>query len=86
MNSTPLDVADLNKAPEGEQTIFVWTEKTFYSLHLQNWNQSQTVVSHLKLFSWENGQILRWAKEGVDNLNQQNYQTKYILTTASMTY
>ena len=60
VKGTPLDVADLNKAPEGEQTIFVWTEKTFYSLHLQNWSQSQTIVSHLKLISWE-----RWPKTKV---------------------
>ena len=60
VKSTTLDVADLNKAPEGEQTIFVWTEKTFYSLHLQNWSQSQTIVSHSKLISWE-----RWPKTKV---------------------
>ena len=53
----PLDVADINSSAEGKQTIFVWIEKTFCSLHLQNWSQLQTIVSHLKLISWE-----RWPK------------------------
>ena len=58
--------------------MFVWTEKAFSSLHLQNWSQSETIVSHLKLISWERWpKAIWWVKKGVDSLSQQSYQKKY---------
>ena len=42
-----LDVADINTDSKGKQTIFVWSEKTFSSLHLQNWSQSHRLSCHI---------------------------------------
>ena len=70
-----LDVADINTDSKGKQTIFVWSEKTFTSLHLQNWSQSHRLSCHI--WSWflgRVGQRLRWTKEGVDSLSEQSYQ------------
>ena len=53
----PLDVADINTFPEEETNYICVDRENVRSLHLQSWSQSQTIVSHLKLISWE-----RWLK------------------------
>ena len=53
----PLDVADINTSAEGETNYICVDRENICSLHLQNWSQSQTIVSHLKLISWA-----RWPK------------------------
>ena len=82
-----LDVADINIDLKRKQTIFVWTEKRFSSLHLQNWSQSHRLSCYIcNWFLGRVGQRLWWTKEGADSLSEQSYQKKYILTTASVNY
>ena len=53
----PLDVADINTSPEEETNYICVDRENVCSLHLPSCSQSQTIVSHLKLISWE-----RWPK------------------------